>query len=158
MTEQDVVADFSVRLRECVSSIHAQFAATSRIAATEPLKLLPRGGGVAVREGRLEGLGTFHLHGSGCLVELMSGEIIDFDWNADGNEIFDGWRLRRYALSRGEDFREADLVTAARADDGIVETEPGWFTLGKRCRTRKVTKRHRRQPVDARPIRLGWQS
>jgi hypothetical protein len=129
MTEREIVVAYCERLRECTRAIHWKFGEASRTSFDQPLRLFPRDGSPGVRAGTLEGLGIFQVHGIGCVIEVTGGEIVDFDWDIDGREVFDGWRLRRYARSRGEDFPEASLVTAARALDGIVETQPGWFAM-----------------------------
>ena len=83
-----------------------------------------------VREGSLEGIGEFRIHGVGCRFELSSGEVVDFDWDEEGREVFDAWRLMSYARSRGIESESVDsLREAARGVAGLVEVRPGWFGL-----------------------------
>lgn len=90
--------------------------------------LLPIGGGPGQRSGRLDGLGHFELHGQGCRVDLDSGTVVDFDWDQDSREVFDGWRLQRFAKSLGDSGVAAStLVDAARRDARLHETRSGWF-------------------------------
>lgn len=115
MNAEAAVRAFVDRLVECVAGLRRQFSGASRIQPGEPLMLFPRDGGPGVRVGEIEGVGEFELHGQGCLVQLFSGEIIDFDWDEDGREIFDGWRLLQFARTLGaEELSEDALVALAR--------------------------------------------
>lgn len=92
--------------------------------------LLPIGGGPGQRLGRLDGIGHFELHGQGCRVDLDSGTVVDFDWDQDSREVFDGWRLQRFAKSLGDSgVSESALVDAARRDVRLNETRSGWFAV-----------------------------
>jgi hypothetical protein len=94
------------------------------------MMLLPIGGGPGQRLGRLDGLGDLELHGQGCRVDLDSGTVVDFDWDQDPREVFDGWRLQRFAKSLGDPGVAAGaLVDAARRDVRLHETRSGWFAL-----------------------------
>lgn len=90
--------------------------------------LVPRGGGTGLRVGLP---GEFEVHGQGCLVEFATGELIDFDWDESGWEVFDAWRLRRYARSCGCSESDEALVEAARSlvGDELVEVRLGWFAV-----------------------------
>ena len=89
-------------------------------------------GGERVRVVEIHGVGTLRIHGSGCVAEFESGEDLDFDWDADGRPVFDGWRLRSFGRSIGRDVPEHELMGEARsmARSGILEEVPGgWFRV-----------------------------
>lgn len=130
MAPEDIVIDFVGRVIECGMALREHFGGASREDPRLPLSLSVPGGGSRVREGSLEGVGDFRIHGAGCRFELASGEIVDFDWDVDGREVFDAWRLMSYARSRGfESGTEDSLSEAARRMAGLTEVRPGWFAL-----------------------------
>ncbi|WP_244293535.1 hypothetical protein [Streptomyces sp. MJM8645] len=56
------------------------------------------------------------------------------DFAADGREIFDFWRLRRYgrSLPAPHDPTEQDLRSAAESlKPPLVEVRPGWFSVAE---------------------------
>lgn len=42
---------------------------------------------------------AYTVHGAGCRFVSNNGTELDVDFAADGSEVFDLWRLRRYGLS-----------------------------------------------------------
>jgi hypothetical protein len=132
MTADDIVAAFVGHLADCTSALHSRFSAAARLHPGEPLMLLPIDGGPGQRFGSLPGVGDFELHGQGCRVDLLSGEVIDFDWDQSGREVFDGWRLQRFARSLDvSGLPESALVEAARRDARFEEVRPGWFAIAR---------------------------
>lgn len=127
---EDVLADFVGRVIECGLALREHFGGASREDPSSPLSLVVSDDGRRVREGSLEGIGEFRIHGTGCRFELATGEIVDFDWDAEGREVFDAWRLMMYARSRGiQSESEDSLRDAARGMVGLTEFRPGWFAL-----------------------------
>jgi len=125
-----VVAAFLRDLFACTEALRARFSRAQRLGPTEPLLLFPVEGGPGVRFGHLDGLGEFNLHGRGCLLELRSGAVVDFDWDDQSREVFDGWRLQQYARSTGAHHLSGPvLVEAARADARLQETRESWFAV-----------------------------
>ncbi|WNI32187.1 hypothetical protein RLT59_28005 [Streptomyces sp. ITFR-6] len=54
------------------------------------------------------------------------------DFAADGSEVFDLWRLRRYGLSLPDpvDVTDEDLRTAVLSLQPLLtEVRPGWFSV-----------------------------
>ena len=130
MAPEDIVADFVGRVIECGLALREQFGGASRNEPRSPLSLFVADDGRRVRRGSLEGVGEFRIHGSGCRFEFASGEVVDFDWDQDGREVFDAWRLMSYARSLGiEPESEEPLRDAARETAGLFEVRPGWFAL-----------------------------
>ena len=130
MTPDQIVSAFVRDLSACTDVLRARFVGARRLHAGEPLMLLPVQGGPGRRSGRLEGLGDFELHGQGCRIDLDSGAVVDFDWDQDSCEVFDGWRLQRFAKSLGDaDAPASVLVNAARRDVRLEETRSGWFAI-----------------------------
>ncbi|MFJ8128521.1 DUF6896 domain-containing protein [Streptomyces hydrogenans] len=83
------------------------------------------------RSGRV-GAYAYEVHGAGCRFVSDDGtEIdVDFDFAADGSEVFDPWRLRHHGLGLPEpvDVPERDLLSAARSLRPLLtEVRPGWF-------------------------------
>jgi hypothetical protein len=131
MKPDDIAIDFVANLFAVQLAIREQFGGLSRQFPIAPLALTPRNGGRHVRSGQLEGVGEFRLHGIGCIVEFTTGEVIDFDWDADGCETFDRWRLSQFAQSRGLEGVSADLLfDAARRIPGVTDGAPGWLRFG----------------------------
>ena len=135
-TPDEVVADYIGGVVAAMMALREKFGGASRTGPVTPLALFAAGtaegdgGGMPVREGVLEGFGTFSVHGVGCRFVRASGEVIEFDWDAQGREVFDGWRLAGYAASRSSrHLSERDLLDAAHRSPGLVEVRPGWFAL-----------------------------
>lgn len=75
---------------------------------------------------------SYQVHGTGCLFTREDGTEIDTDFTGDGREIFDLWRLRRYAqtLPEPRDPAEQDLRSAVESLKPLpAEVRPGWFTV-----------------------------
>jgi hypothetical protein len=73
---------------------------------------------------------SYTVHGAGCRFECGNGTEVDVDFAADGSEVFDLWRLRRYGLSLPEplDVTDEDLRTAVCSLQPLLtEVRPGWF-------------------------------
>ncbi|MEV5606796.1 hypothetical protein [Streptomyces sp. NPDC052225] len=84
--------------------------------------------------GRSGHVGTYSytVHGAGCLFVSDNGTEVDVDFAADGSEVFDLWRLRRYGLSLPEplDVTDEDLRAAVRSLHPLLtEVRPGWFSV-----------------------------
>jgi hypothetical protein len=126
----EIVQAFADVLLRCVVALRTEFSGADRLGPTEPLQLVPRLGGLRKRSGLLEGLGDYQVHGHGCRFELSSGALVDFDWDQEGRETFDVWRLRQFAQSIGyPDATQEELAEAARSEVLLEETRPGWFAL-----------------------------
>ncbi|MER6345092.1 DUF6896 domain-containing protein [Streptomyces sp. NPDC001595] len=75
---------------------------------------------------------SYAVHGAGCRFVGDGGAEVDVDFAADGSEVFDLWRLRRYGLSLPEplDLTDQDLRAAVRSlQPLLVEVRPGWFRV-----------------------------
>lgn len=88
------------------------------------------------RISRSGGIGaySYRVHGAGCLFISQNGSEIDVDFAADGAEIFDLWRLRRYGQSLPEpiDPTEQDLRSAVESLKPLLaEVRPGWFHVAE---------------------------
>jgi hypothetical protein len=76
--------------------------------------------------------GEYSFHGSGCRLELDSGEFVDFDLSVHDEGSFDGFRLRSFVTSRSEEWNDAAAseVLADLVNLGVlVEPKPGWYRL-----------------------------
>ncbi|MER7172826.1 DUF6896 domain-containing protein [Streptomyces mesophilus] len=83
------------------------------------------------RTGRI-GAYSYTVHGAGCRFESGNGAEIDVDFTADGSEVFDIWRLRRYGLSLPEplDVANQDMRSAVQSLQPLLnEVRPGWFSV-----------------------------
>jgi len=88
-------------------------------------------GGTRSTSGELRGGGTYQLHGLGCLVTTAEGVELDWDWDQHGRITFDGWRVRKYARSRGFEISGDEAAAACRelVEAGrLQETKPGWYS------------------------------
>ncbi|MGW6202593.1 DUF6896 domain-containing protein [Streptomyces sp. NPDC055089] len=75
---------------------------------------------------------SYMVHGAGCRFVSGNGTEVDVDFAADGNEIFDFWRLRLYGLSLPKplDVTDEDLRSAVRSlKPFLTEVRPGWFSV-----------------------------
>ncbi|WP_329403050.1 DUF6896 domain-containing protein [Streptomyces melanogenes] len=75
---------------------------------------------------------SYKVHGAGCRFVSDNGTEVDVDFAADGSEIFDLWRLRRYGLSLPEplEVTDQDLRTAVWSLQPLLtEVRPGWFSV-----------------------------
>uniref|UniRef100_A0AAU2VWH0 DUF6896 domain-containing protein n=1 Tax=Streptomyces sp. NBC_00008 TaxID=2903610 RepID=A0AAU2VWH0_9ACTN len=86
------------------------------------------------RIGRSDHIGAYSytVHGAGCRFVSDNGTEVDVDFAADGSEVFDLWRLRRYGLSLPNpvDVTDEDLRTAVLSlQQLLTEVRPGWFSV-----------------------------
>lgn len=75
---------------------------------------------------------SYKVHGAGCRFVSDVGTEVDVDFEADGREVFDLWRLRRYGLSLPEplDVTDEDLRSAVQSlQPFLTEVRPGWFSI-----------------------------
>ncbi len=131
MTSEEVVVAFVTLLGVCVRALASVSVGVNREEPTRPLTMLDAEGR-RQRDGEVAGLGTFRLHGAGCRFELDGGEDIDFDWGADGEVLFDSWRLRAFSVSIENGMEEVELRAAARSltERGVlIEPREGWFSI-----------------------------
>ncbi|GAA2301243.1 hypothetical protein GCM10010234_50180 [Streptomyces hawaiiensis] len=83
---------------------------------------------------------AYAVHGFGCLLTSPDGIDIDVDFTADGREIFDLWRLGRYARSLPSATVPSaeDLRSAVEELPGLLtEVRPGWFTVSRSAPDRR---------------------
>ncbi|WP_033328739.1 DUF6896 domain-containing protein [Streptomyces yerevanensis] len=86
------------------------------------------------RISRSDHIGTYFYkaHGAGCRFVSDNGTEVDVDFAADGNEVFDLWRLRRYGLSLPEpvDVTDQDMRSAVQSLQPLLtEVRPGWYSV-----------------------------
>lgn len=132
MAADSIIDDFAQRLALVIDALREQFTGAWRPQTTVPLMLFADVGKPGVREGELVGVGSFVLHGCGCRVVAHDGAVIDFDWDASGQEIVDGWRILTFAESVGvADYDRNVLASAAQRSKRFVEVHDrdGWFAL-----------------------------
>ena len=87
--------------------------------------------GTYPREGRIANA-LYSFHGSGCRIELDSGEIVDFDLAADDSSFFDEFRLRSFMESRSEEWDPAAVAEVLKElVESRVLSQPrsGWYRL-----------------------------
>lgn len=114
MNAKDAVIAFLTSLAASLEALRQVFITVQRDGPAQPLT------GQTVegerrREGHIDRIGTYKFHGTGCRLELEDGAELDFDWDAEGNAVFDAWRLRKFARSLSmPDFGEADLISSCR--------------------------------------------
>lgn len=75
---------------------------------------------------------SYTVHGAGCRFVSGNGTEVDVDFEADGSEVFDLWRLRWYGLSLPDPLgvTDEDLRSAVRSlQPPLVEVRPGWFNV-----------------------------
>ncbi|MFF1272422.1 DUF6896 domain-containing protein [Streptomyces marokkonensis] len=75
---------------------------------------------------------SYTVHGAGCQFVSGNGTEVDVDFEADGSEVFDLWRLRWYGLSLPDplDFTDEDLRSTVRSLQPLLdEVRPGWFSV-----------------------------
>ena len=76
----------------------------------------------------------YKVHGAGCLFISQDGSEIDVDFAADGAEIFDFWRLRRYGHSLPEPLAPTEQEVRYAVESLkplLAEVRPGWFSMAK---------------------------
>ncbi|MET9116079.1 hypothetical protein ABZX38_18040 [Streptomyces longwoodensis] len=75
---------------------------------------------------------SYTVHGDGCRFVSDNGTEVDVDFEADGSEVFDLWRLRWYGLSLPDPLvvTDEDLRSAMRSLQPLLaEVRPGWFSV-----------------------------
>ncbi|MFE1029284.1 DUF6896 domain-containing protein [Streptomyces sp. NPDC058818] len=75
---------------------------------------------------------SYTVHGAGCRFISENGTEVDVDFEADGSEVFDLWRLRWYGLSLPDplDVTDEDLRSAVRSLQPLLdEVRSGWFSV-----------------------------
>jgi hypothetical protein len=126
----EIVDNFLVGLGAAIAAVQNHFLSVSRSEPTKPLM------GWTIddehrKRGTIPGVGDFLFHGFGCRIEFDEGQLIDFDWSADGEVTFDGWRVKQYADSVGDRGRSVADFTACledRAASGeLSAVGDGWF-------------------------------
>ncbi|GAA4623206.1 DUF6896 domain-containing protein [Cellulomonas oligotrophica] len=130
MTPDQIISAFIRDLALCKKTLVENFLGAERLRPGVPLVFMKIRSGSKKRSGRIGGVGMFELHGQGCRFELESGATVDFDWDAQGREIFDAWRLCRFARSLGEEhIASGSILDAALGDSRLQEVKPGWFAV-----------------------------
>lgn len=125
----EVVLQFGDHLLRAVGALRENSVGVGRTGVGQPLTFETVTGS-RLRSLPLPGIGTAKLHGRGCLIEFESGAEVDFDWDQERRETFDGWRLQQFARSIGHpDIGQDELVDALESDTRFVSTEPGWFAV-----------------------------
>ncbi|MFD4218227.1 DUF6896 domain-containing protein [Streptomyces griseus] len=86
------------------------------------------------KEGKLANGIEYLVHGSGCLFVSVDGHEIDVDFLANGNPVFDAWRIERFSLSRGFTpvSTAEELTRACRlmvSSGTLEEASRGWFAV-----------------------------
>ncbi len=104
MTPFNLVADYIDALRTVIVALRMHLSGVERVGRPGILAGKTHEGEYQ-RRGSIPGVGKFAFHGIGCLVIQEDESIVDFDWDPMGHEIFDAWRIRRFAQSRGSPTR-----------------------------------------------------
>ncbi|MCP4307695.1 MAG: hypothetical protein GY788_23040 [bacterium] len=125
-----IVDSYLVGIDAALAVLQNHFLSASRASPTEPIK------GWTLdnehrRRGTIPGVGDYLFHGYGCRIEFEEGSLIDFDWNAGGDVVFDAWRVKSYADSvddTGLDLDQFREVLELRVQSGdLVSEREGWF-------------------------------
>ncbi|MCX4598533.1 hypothetical protein OG819_56470 [Streptomyces sp. NBC_01549] len=116
------------------------------------LLVLARSGEIS-RRGEVGGY-SYAVHGAGCRLASPNGIDIDVDFAADGTELFDFWRLRRFGRSlltlvapSAEDLRSA----VEELKDLLTEVRPGRLVHCVRVSSRRL----RRPDVERKSDLIG---
>ncbi|WP_406491117.1 hypothetical protein OHB06_03555 [Streptomyces sp. NBC_01604] len=128
-TARDLVIGYVDALDSAGEAMRAAFPSLERLADVLGLVRSHR----MSRRGEI-GTCSYSVHGAGCRFVNQDGTEIDVDFAADGAEIFDFWRLRRYAQSLPEPFdpTDVDLRSAVESLKPLLaEVRPGWFSVGE---------------------------
>ena len=133
MTPFEVVERFTDLAERCLREIQSAYGGIGRSSVAGPAGLLPNSGGAPVRSGLLGSIGSFQVHGQGCQFELIGGEVLDIDWNVEGQAIFDSWRISTFAKSVGEvSVDKKSLRLAAIQSPRLLQLGDDWFTWADR--------------------------
>ncbi|WP_434091446.1 DUF6896 domain-containing protein [Streptomyces bluensis] len=105
----------------------------------------PGGGGMArllhlYRSRSIEKTGTicegleYNFHGSGCIFVEADGAEVDVDFLEGGLEVFDPWRVRRFAMSVESEpsgsLEEIAVACRSLVSQGrLTEPRSGWFSI-----------------------------
>lgn len=92
-----------------------------------------------VRRGNMDRRGvsrdgvSYAIHGIGCRMVDRAGREVDVDFLQGGSEVFDDWRVIRFAESLGDGIviSRENVLSACRelVSDGILEeVRVGWFS------------------------------
>ena len=111
VTPQMLVASFIETLVRCRHDLTRYLASLGVEESIQGLLLAVRRREVP-REGVANDV-TYSIHGIGCRMQLPESGIVDVDLTPEGTEIFDAWRIKRFARSLD---RDTELE-----DDGIDE-------------------------------------
>ena len=90
------------------------------------------------RSGMLGSGSEYSFHGFGCRLVAADQREVDVDFTAEGQPIFDLFRLRRFAVSAGYEGDELDGQLAAEIAElmehgRLLELRAGWFTTVPDC-------------------------
>jgi len=133
MIAEELVDRFTDLTERCLNQIKSTYEGIGRRSITSPAGLLPISGGGPVRSGLLGSIGSFQVHGQGCQFELIGGEVLDIDWNVEGQATFDSWRIWMFATSVGEaSVDKESLRLAAIQSPRLWQLGDGWFTWADR--------------------------
>ncbi|MCO7239089.1 hypothetical protein [Aeromicrobium sp. CnD17-E] len=129
VTSGEHVEGFLQLASRCLDALVLQFKGLDRPTVWTGLFAVPRDGTVPVRSGRLEGLGTFILHGRGCRFELDSGRDLSVDWDGEGRLVLDAWQVLMYARSAGDEHvQQKEIAAALRAVPVLRQIDDVSFT------------------------------
>lgn len=131
VTARELVVAYLSALAMAVAELRAAFPWIGRVGS--PGLLVGRTvDGLYERTRIVEGVGEFSFHGIGCLLERADGALVDFDWDSDGREVFDPYRIRRFGRSLGSVCDESALRDACRelvADEVLLEVDGQRFAI-----------------------------
>jgi hypothetical protein len=127
-TARDLVLGYVHALNAIDKAMRAAIPSLERLADVLGLVRSRR---IISRSGHV-GTYSYTVHGAGCRFVSDNGAEVDVDFAADGSEVFDLWRLRRYGLSLPEplEVTDQDLRSAVRSLQPLLtEVRPGWFSV-----------------------------
>ncbi|MDU0294660.1 DUF6896 domain-containing protein [Saccharothrix longispora] len=126
---RSVVIEYLISLYEAKKAVLVEF---PQLGSLSQIVLAARRGSVS-RRGEIGGKFKYSVHGVGCLFEDSRGREVDVDFADDGAEIFDAWRILRFAESlENASPVDADAVQMrcrAMVEQRLLrEVRPGWFS------------------------------
>jgi len=127
-TARDLVLGYVDALNAIDKAMRAAIPSLERLADVLGLVRSRR---IISRSGHV-GTYSYTVHGAGCRFVSDNGAEVDVDFEADGSEVFDLWRLRWYGLSLPDplDVTDQDLRAAVRSLQPLLtEVRPGWFSV-----------------------------